>query len=522
MRTLVPALLLVCTACPAVNPDPKDGDSDPVVDTVVVIDSGWGTIDSEPADSEDTDPPDSEPDTEPLPVDTSLADCAIDELRDCDGACYPAYYLGDGTCDDGTVFASNFHCVLHAYDAGDCLDDGGGPIVSGTPCPWVVRINTRNDANEISWRITNLAGRVVYEAPYGLYTNVRTYNHTVALPSGVYEFVTLDGFADGWGGGGYQILGDDRETVLQGTMLGGAAREVVPLELDCDEHVNDGLDQCGAIIAEMSTRSWGGEVGWHIRARGTTAPLVSSPAYLSDESVNTGFVLPSGWYELVRDDAGGDGWNGATLTLRDNVSGVPLLSTSLLPGDPAAVEFPVDCSEAFDPFPPTSPVVTCEAFELTVQTVAFGADYGWFLTNAAGVAIASAPEGLYGNSSQYSSRLNLEPGDYTLNLTDAEGDGWDGGSVRLTDVESEILIFTGGLSFTDGFDFAIPFTITCPEPPVEPEPSDCPEGAQLDCTGTCWPSAYVGDGTCDDGVDFAPDFDCEAASFDGGDCGTVP
>lgn len=43
----------------------------------------------------------------------------------------------------------------------------------------------------------------------------------------------------------------------------------------------------------------------------------------------------------------------------------------------------------------------------------------------------------------------------------------------------------------------------------------------LDCAGACWPSAWVGDGVCDDGAVHPwgdPDFACVAHGWDGGDC----
>lgn len=43
----------------------------------------------------------------------------------------------------------------------------------------------------------------------------------------------------------------------------------------------------------------------------------------------------------------------------------------------------------------------------------------------------------------------------------------------------------------------------------------------LDCVGACWPSAWIGDGVCDDGSLLPwgdPDFACAAHQWDGGDC----
>lgn len=41
-------------------------------------------------------------------------------LPDCDDADFPDYWLGDGTCDDGSDGRANLNCKLYACDNGDC------------------------------------------------------------------------------------------------------------------------------------------------------------------------------------------------------------------------------------------------------------------------------------------------------------------------------------------------------------------------------------------------------------------
>ena len=43
-------------------------------------------------------------------------------IEDCDGACYPASWVGDGECEDGTTpWGGNFDCEAFGFDGGDCL-----------------------------------------------------------------------------------------------------------------------------------------------------------------------------------------------------------------------------------------------------------------------------------------------------------------------------------------------------------------------------------------------------------------
>jgi hypothetical protein len=61
-----------------------------------------------------------EPAPDPDPV---SEDCDDDEIEDCDGDCAPAGWLGDGICDDGSLYPGNLDCAAHDFDDGDCDAD---------------------------------------------------------------------------------------------------------------------------------------------------------------------------------------------------------------------------------------------------------------------------------------------------------------------------------------------------------------------------------------------------------------
>ncbi|MEY3399429.1 MAG: hypothetical protein RL220_2023, partial [Bacteroidota bacterium] len=48
--------------------------------------------------------------------------------------------------------------------------------------------------------------------------------------------------------------------------------------------------------------------------------------------------------------------------------------------------------------------------------------------------------------------------------------------------------------------------------------SQCPSGYIPDCNGNCHPASWIGDGVCDDGIQFPSDFMCAEFNWDGGDC----
>ncbi len=52
------------------------------------------------------------------------AQCPPGEIPDCNGNCQPATWVGDGICDNGWDFPSDFLCVAFNYDNGDCIGPG--------------------------------------------------------------------------------------------------------------------------------------------------------------------------------------------------------------------------------------------------------------------------------------------------------------------------------------------------------------------------------------------------------------
>jgi YVTN family beta-propeller protein len=48
--------------------------------------------------------------------------------------------------------------------------------------------------------------------------------------------------------------------------------------------------------------------------------------------------------------------------------------------------------------------------------------------------------------------------------------------------------------------------------------SDCPQGMINDCNGNCWPISHIGNGICNSGAFNGPNFNCEVFDYDGGDC----
>lgn len=57
------------------------------------------------------------------------AQCPSGEIPDCNGNCHPADWVGDGVCDDGISYPSDFMCPEFGWDGGDCSECGGGMVL---------------------------------------------------------------------------------------------------------------------------------------------------------------------------------------------------------------------------------------------------------------------------------------------------------------------------------------------------------------------------------------------------------
>jgi YVTN family beta-propeller protein len=54
----------------------------------------------------------------------SLGQCPVGEIPDCNGNCQPASWVGDGVCDNGWDYPSDFLCAAFNFDGGDCIGPG--------------------------------------------------------------------------------------------------------------------------------------------------------------------------------------------------------------------------------------------------------------------------------------------------------------------------------------------------------------------------------------------------------------
>ncbi|HMV69019.1 MAG TPA: hypothetical protein PKA64_19380 [Myxococcota bacterium] len=514
------------------TPDtPDDTDGDGFETDTDPFETGWGhtgaVVDTgAPAHSGQPQPSDSGL----IPIDT--ATCPFGEKQDCNGLCFPAYFIGDGTCDDGTNGA-DFDCAVYSFDRGDCDQDTGAAVPIDTDlldgCIVTIRTTTGTGASQVGWEIRrHNTNQLLYARPAGTFMQDRaSYADAVMLDDDKYDFLMIDSFGDGWQGGQFIAHNPDGSVAAQGALANGGS-QAVEMNVHCSVDTSPDPTQtigCGDLEVKVTTKRDGDEVGWRVRDANNNVIGEAVFGEYSDFGTYTTTVhANTGYYTFNLRDLRGDGWAGASYTITDLGTNQILSSGSLPTGHSLDQPFAVDCSDTFEaPPPPPPPTVSCQPLAVRARTAIDGEEIGWELRDASTAELVDyLPTGGYGRNSTFVAPMLIADGTWTLTLLDANGDGWHGDTLEVFDWFTGFSFGTWGSSFTQGSSWSTQFTTACPAMTTPPAPRVCAAGSLPDCNGVCWPRAMIGDGFCDDGTTFAPNFNCQENTFDGGDCNAMP
>jgi hypothetical protein len=507
------------------GPDDTDGFD---TDTDNIFETGWGDTGIQETGRSDSGGRPQDSNFVP-PTDTS--ECSFGERLDCNDTCFPAYFVGDGHCDDGTDGPADFDCITFSRDNGDCAVDTAVIDTDIPPgsCPIVFRTNTGNNGNAMAWEIRSLDGTVWADHDNGDFPlNNSSYVENVFLPTGSYGFVAQSN-TNGWLGGKVTGTSPIGTLLIEALLLAGS-EDIIPFEVDCDEDTDvdePDLTECGDLVITVNTALDAPDMAWRLKeADGTTVAESFYRAYLDFQNYTSEIELPTGQYIFNMRDLAGDGWNGSTYSIFDKGLQQTISSGTMSNGYTLDQVFYVDCSDTFEPAPiPVPGDVSCQPLGLRVFTDLFGDQVGWEIQDATGAVIDTAPTGTYSRNAVFSTRLLIAEGAWTLNMLDAGGDGWGGTRLEVFDFTTGYIFGTFGDTFTAGAARAESLTTEGPAyTPVPPPPGGgvCAGGTTEDCDGVCWPRTMLGDGFCDDGTLFAPNFDCVAFNNDRGDCPVGP
>ncbi len=274
-------------------------------------------------------------------------DCQRGLLQGCDGQCVPAYFLGDGTCDDGSAFPANLDCPELDHDLGDCPNPNSEPT-----CQRDVVLRATTWANEIGWRLTRLPeGEIIADRPPGTYPSAAptSYRESYSVVAGDYRLVTSDSFGDGWHGGAIAIVAPDTDAVVVGPYSGPqTSNKSYDFSISCEAPPTCLL---GVSAVEQTPATDTGEsVGVRDRALGwSLANSVGWPIAVG-APIWTGasFEVSSGNYNLTTWSIGGLGWRGAAVDVWSQPLGggaVRMLGRFGTQSATSIWTLPVDCDD---------------------------------------------------------------------------------------------------------------------------------------------------------------------------------
>ncbi len=338
----------------------------------------------------------------------------------CAGECleaWPAFYAGDNPSLGVGLEADDFATTgshttykgypLYTYVADQFPTDIRGEGVQSYGSIWHVATSEYANGPIVGCQDTLYGG-----APY---------SETILLCAGAYTLNMEDSFGDGWNGNEFVMNGDGVSVTATIDFGDEATVEVDELATDTEVTINVGG---GSYLSEVS---------WELVPRSTEVVISASQGDSVTED------LPAGTYLLEMEDSYGDGWNGNQWTLVGN--GLSLAGPYTIPSG----------SSASQTFTLTEECLGCVAqagggswISEISWTLSLQADDGTGGSGPSWADIAVEFPGVLEGGAPFNEVVyNFGAGDYTLEMTDSWGDGWNGNALVLLDEEGNVIVSTG-------------------------------------------------------------------------------
>ena len=158
-----------------------------------------------------------------------------------------------------------------------------------------------------------------------------------------------------------------------------------------------------AVTITVGGSSFASEVSWDLTD--DTGAIIASGV----EGMYPATLTLGSCYDMNMYDSWGDGWNGGTYTITDDLDGTVYASGGLTSGSFGTDNF---CANA-------PPACSDNLIIITCGGGSYQSEVGWTLYNSAGAIVLSG-------GAPYSSTECLPDDCYTLMMTDSWGDGWNG------------------------------------------------------------------------------------------------
>ncbi len=219
--------------------------------------------------------------------------------------------------------------------------------------------------------------------------------------------------------------------------------------------------ESNVVLVEIFTQNWGEEISWSISQNDEF--ITAGGNYGNYGYYGAWICLEDGCFTFEMNDSFGDGWNGATFTIMDTNQTV--YATGTLPsGSFGTVEFGInavcDSTEAvpgctdpnaynYNPWATVddgscASIVSCESNIVLVEIVTqeWGEEISWTISqNDEFIAYDAG----YEDFSTTETWICLDDGCFTFEMSDAYGDGWNGATFTIMDINQNIYA-TGTLS----------------------------------------------------------------------------
>ncbi|MGC6515746.1 MAG: MopE-related protein, partial [Myxococcota bacterium] len=432
--------------------------------------------------------------------------CPEGEVEDCNGDCYPEAWLGDEWCDDGSFYSwgsPDFFCAAFDLDEGDCavnIDDTSAVFVYDTAngCEIDLTYFSTIWGQEVSWDLYDQNGGLIGGAATGDYPSAGLTTTTLAVNPGTLTLVMYDSFGDGWNGGSLNITDVNGDTLTTATLESngptlGDGPEYAYFDVDCAEDTapevldTSVLDGDCDVEIEVFEGTWGAELTFDlIDGNGDVVFNFGPYSNFTFLLYTYGVELADGDYTIAMSDSYGDGWNGGYVTVTHPNGTVLVDEATIFSGATGSAEFSLECA-AVDtaPFEPedTADYVfdTAGGCEVTwdLTTSIWASEIGWTIEDSTGSPVFESFANDYDSDSVYGGVLGLNPGTYTVTLTDDFGDGWNGAALTMTDSDGSTLMLDA-VTLETGSETTFTVTTECPAVPDTSTPVDTFDSATVD------------------------------------------
>lgn len=221
--------------------------------------------------------------------------------------------------------------------------------------------------------------------------------------------------------------------------------------------------QCTNYTITITAGTWPAEIDWElVDDVGTVVASGLAPAFQT-------VCLPDGCYTMYMYDSYGDGWNGATFTIKVQPANTTVASGTLANGTFGSQQVSLGTGCGGGP---------CDWYTMTVTAGIFPTEISWNLVSGVSVVQTGfAPTTI---------SLCIDTGCYVMQMFDSFGDGWNGATWTLSDalgntVQSGTLA-SGSIGQTV-IPLGVPASGCGSVGPITA--SDCPDAVNI-CTNYSW------------------------------------